>query len=145
MTVLRQNVALTACSGHLLIWHNCCMRRLLAITLIFLFVEPFVVPLFGERAVEATLPACCRRNGKHHCMMFMTWSRARKVTAVGEKCPYDVAPPAVMVLPHFTPSVPASIFAGIHRHPSVVAQTEAQWRISFDRTRQKRGPPAQVA
>lgn len=109
------------------------------------FVEPFVVPLFGAQAAEAALPVCCRRNGKHHCMMYMTWSRERRLTAVGERCPYDVAPPAIMVLPPYTPSAPASIFAGILRHPSVVPQTEAQFRVSFDRTRQKRGPPALLA
>jgi len=120
------------------------VRRLLAISLLLLLMVPAVLPLFGAKAVEATLPACCRRNGKHHCMMYMAWMQERAFRTVHEKCPYDIAPPAVMVLPPFKPSAPASIFAGILCHPSVVAQTEVQRRISFDRSRQKRGPPAQT-
>lgn len=124
--------------------YNGRVRRLLASSLLLLLIEPWVLPLFGQRAVEASLPACCRRNGKHHCMMYMAWMQQRAFRTFHEKCPYDIAPPAVMVLPPFTPSVPASIFAGIVRHPSVAPQTEAQWRVSFDRARQKRGPPAQT-
>jgi hypothetical protein len=121
------------------------VRRLLAISLLLLFMVPCVLPLFGANAAEAALPACCRRNGKHHCMMDMAWSQERSFHTVREKCPYSVAPPAILVLPSYTPSAAASIFAGIRRHPSVAAQTEAQYRISFDRSRQKRGPPIQIA
>jgi hypothetical protein len=64
---------------------------------------------------------------------------------VGEKCPYTVAPPAIVILRSFKPSTAAAIFAGIARHPAAAPQTEAQRRISFDRSRQKRGPPAQIA
>lgn len=121
------------------------MRRLLAISLLLLFTTPFVLPLFGTSAVEATIPACCRRNGKHHCMMYMAWMQERTFHTVREKCPYSIAPPAILVLRSFTPSAAASVFAGITRHPALFPQTEAQFRISFDRSRQKRGPPAQIA
>ncbi|MGC2163529.1 MAG: hypothetical protein WA634_16590 [Silvibacterium sp.] len=121
------------------------MRRLLAISLLMLFTAPFVMPLFGTSTAESTVPACCRRNGKHHCMMNMAWSQDRTFRTVGEKCPYSIAPPAILVLPSFKPSAAASVFAGITRHPAVVPQTEAQFRVSFDRSRQKRGPPAQIA
>ena len=120
------------------------MRRLLAITLLLLFTTPFVLPLFGTNAAEDALPACCRRNGKHHCMMYMAWMQERSFHTVREKCPYSIVPPAILVLPSFTPSAAASVFAGITRHPAVVAQTEAHLRISFDRSRQKRGPPAPI-
>jgi len=121
------------------------VRRLVAISLLTLFTFPFVLPLFGTSAVEATLPACCRRNGKHHCMMYMAWSQGLSFRTVREKCPYSIAPPAILVLRSFTPSAAASVFAGITRHPASAPQVEAQLRISFDRTRQKRGPPAQLA
>ncbi|HEV2463890.1 MAG TPA: hypothetical protein VGT04_08800 [Acidobacteriaceae bacterium] len=67
--------------------------------------------------------------------------RGVSLTTIGEKCPYSVAPPATIILPAYTPPASASIFAGISRHPAVAAQVEAQFRISFDRARQKRGPP----
>lgn len=117
---------------------------MLAISLLMLFGLPFVLPLFGASAVEATLPACCRRNGKHHCMMYMAWSQDRAFRTIREKCPYSIAPPAVLVVRSFAPSTAASVFAGITRHPAAIPQVEAQLRVSFDRARQKRGPPSQI-
>lgn len=35
-----------------------------------------------------------------------------------------------------------SIYAGLVIHPAVFAQTQSMWRISRDRSRQKRGPPS---
>jgi hypothetical protein len=121
------------------------VRRLLAISLLLLFTAPFVLPLFGSSAAEAALPACCRRNGKHHCMMYMAWMQERTFHTVHEKCPYSIAPPAILVLHSYRPTAAASIFAGITRHPTAAAQTEAQLRISFDRSRQKRGPPFSIS
>jgi hypothetical protein len=122
------------------------VRRLLAISLLMLCGLPFALPLFGANAAEANLPVCCRRNGKHHCMaMNMDSSQGSSTRTVSEKCPYSIAPPAILVHPPFTPSTAASVFAGIARHPAASPQTEARLRISFDRSRQKRGPPAQIA
>ncbi|MFZ0663221.1 MAG: hypothetical protein WAM66_11055 [Acidobacteriaceae bacterium] len=121
------------------------MRRILAIPLLILFILPFALPLFGTSVAEAAVPACCRRNGKHHCMMYMEWSQRRSFTTVREKCPYSIVPPAILVLHSFAPFPSASVFAGVTRHPAVSPQVEAQQRVSFDRTCQKRGPPARIA
>lgn len=120
------------------------MRQFLAISLLMLFALPFATPLFGVNAAEAELPACCRRTGKHHCEMkvVMAGQQGSLITTVGEKCPYSVAPPAILAAAVYAPSASGSIFAGVARHPAVAAQVEAQLRISFDRARQKRGPPA---
>lgn len=104
-----------------------------------LFLLPFAQPLFGASAEQATVPVCCRKNGKHHCMMA---SRSPQTRIIGVECPYHMFPPAVMVVPSFAPSTSASVFAGIVQHPVVTPQVEARQRVSFDRTRQKRGPPA---
>lgn len=118
------------------------MRQLLAISLLILFGLPFALPLLGANAADAELPVCCRRNGKHHCAMMREFSPSKvSVGTVREKCPYSIAPPATIILPAYIPPASASIFAGVTRHPAVAAQVEAQFRISFDRARQKRGPP----
>ncbi|MFP5235473.1 MAG: hypothetical protein ACLGSD_06200 [Acidobacteriota bacterium] len=44
------------------------MRRLLAIALVVLFWLPPVFALLPG-AQDASLPACCRRGGAHHCAM----------------------------------------------------------------------------
>jgi hypothetical protein len=121
------------------------VRRLLAISLLTLFALPFALPLFASSASDANLPICCRRDGKHHCaaMTIGGTSQGTSMETVGEKCPYSVAPPAILLLPSFKPSTAVAVFAGIVQHPAVAPQTEAQRRISFDRSRQKRGPPAQ--
>jgi len=47
------------------------MRRALAITLLIAFCSPFLAPLSALTPTdpEASLPACCRSHGAHHCAM----------------------------------------------------------------------------
>ncbi|MBV8113375.1 MAG: hypothetical protein JO300_01445 [Silvibacterium sp.] len=117
------------------------VRRLLAMSLMLVFGLPLVSSLFGAQAAEQSLPACCRRDGRHHCSMGTSSSSPRDLSTVGEKCPRAPASPAILLHFSFTPGVAAAIFAGITRHPAISPQTEAQLRVSFDRARQKRGPP----
>ena len=44
------------------------MRRTFAISLIFIFCLP-VGMMLAKGLEEDPLPACCRRDGKHHCAM----------------------------------------------------------------------------
>ena len=65
------------------------MRRAIAISLMMLFSWTLMAPLFVPDA-DASLPACCRRNGKHHCNMARMSGQAdgqRGFTTVAEKCP----------------------------------------------------------
>jgi hypothetical protein len=121
------------------------VRRLLTFALLLVFSLPLIAPFFVADAAEATLPACCRRNGKHHCMMMMQFSQqsaALKFTTVTEKCPYGPLAPVNFVLPLLTPPADAAVFAGLIGHPAIFTQTQAAYRFSCIRTRQKRGPPA---
>lgn len=123
------------------------LRRLFSILLLAVFVLPLVLPLFalGQDA-DAGVPACCRRNGKHHCMMSIgertqLASHDPQFQGPVEKCPYC---PASAVASHPNPlAAPAAqaIFAEIVSHPTSAAQTESKWRMARDRSRQKRGPP----
>ncbi|MGH9585492.1 MAG: hypothetical protein ACRD3F_00955 [Acidobacteriaceae bacterium] len=120
------------------------MRRILAIPLLLLFMLPIALPFFSASAAEASVPVCCRRNGKHHCMMMLS-SGHSNTTLIGDRCPYSPTEPAMLIPASFAPSISASVFAGLTRHPSAAPQVEAQQRISFDRSRQKRGPPEKIA
>lgn len=120
------------------------MRRALAISMLLLFSLALISPLFASDVVQASLPACCRRVGKHHCSMPEAGPDSRQRTSVGiiaEKCPYAPAAPAAFHLLVFAPPASDAVFAALISHPAVHAQTAAQYRISFDRSRQKRGPP----
>ena len=133
-------------------WFNRLLRRLISILLLAVFGLPFVLPILamGQDA-EAGLPACCRRNGKHHCMMSMD-ARGKlvvrhdpQVKAPVEKCPYC---PTLIVPaqpnPLAEPTIAAAIFGDLVSHPTGFAQTEALRRISRQRSNQKRGPPTQT-
>jgi hypothetical protein len=123
------------------------LRRLLSILLLAVFGLPVVSPLFALSTTEATrLPACCRRDGKHHCMASMAdrdnlTRRGTQFGAPAEKCPYC---PSALAATHkelLALPIGDAVFASLIGHPSGVAETESMRRISPDRSRQKRGPP----
>jgi hypothetical protein len=118
------------------------MRRGLAIVVAMLLSWTLALPVFSF-PVESNLPACCRRAGKHHCMMdrTQTGQSEQSLATLTVKCPY---------FPHFTMSShhagytgtdAALFYAELVRHPAHAPQTEAGYRISFRRAHQKRGPP----
>ncbi|HEX7159106.1 MAG TPA: hypothetical protein VF214_08840 [Edaphobacter sp.] len=123
------------------------MRRLLAILLLAVFGLPYASVLVAQEGAEAGLPACCRKNGKHHCALMQTQSsdaQGERITVVAEKCPYAPAVPAALHLSLFAAPLTASVFAELVHHPAVHEQTHAKYRISRDRSRQKRGPPSLI-
>jgi hypothetical protein len=119
------------------------MRRALALFLLVLSSFPLVAPA-ALAGAKSNLPACCRRNGEHHCgaMDEATASSGVAIHSVS-RCPaFPLATTApadarVAVLKNS-----AVIFGAIVSHPAIYFQTEASYRISFSRSRQKRGPPA---
>lgn len=44
------------------------MRRIVATFLVAIIASGFLLPVVMS-AGEDSVPACCRRNGKHHCLM----------------------------------------------------------------------------
>jgi hypothetical protein len=127
------------------------LRRLIAIFLLAVFGLPVVSPLFAATQVaDSGLPACCRRNGKHHCMMKMEQRRGFIqqgvwISSPAEKCPYY---PGVVPASHsdqIPPKTFASVFAAFASQPVRVAQTASKRRIVRGGSRQKRGPPWPVS
>jgi hypothetical protein len=126
------------------------MRRLLSILLFWATLFPMVAPALTTGAMgQSTLPACCRRDGKHHCMMspearallLGESTGAMRVGTPPEQCPYRQHSLVVAHLKTFT-SPAATQAAFLLHEPSAIAQAECLRRISFDRSRQKRGPPS---
>jgi len=120
------------------------MRRLLAAVLVVAFFSPLIAPVFTASINEADLPACCRRNGMHHCMMYrMAMGLAPwPYRTVQDKCPYSPFAHLSILLFHgyFSHERP---FAAAHSAvlAARIREAEAGYRISFSRSRQKRGPP----
>jgi hypothetical protein len=121
------------------------VRRILSVSLLLLFSLPLISPLFAVDAAGTNLPACCRKDGKHHCMMVRSESQdgsGLHVSTVRERCPYGPAVPVASHVDFFSEASVVTAFAGSVSHPTGIVQTEARLRISFDRSRQKRGPPS---
>ncbi|ADV82836.1 hypothetical protein AciPR4_2032 [Terriglobus saanensis SP1PR4] len=116
--------------------------------LLAVFGLPLASPLFAlSRNAEEHVPACCRRGGKHFCAgggaEKRSSSQAPQFNRPAEMCPFS-SQASVIAHHAVRPSNSSAIFASIVSHPCGSAQTESKWRISRDRSRLKRGPPAPV-
>jgi hypothetical protein len=118
------------------------MRRILAAMLVLVFSGPLLAPLLTAAPDDSALPACCRRNGKHHCMMAMMMGEDSGHPVAAEKCPYSPFAGLALMLPHaFASHAHPTILRGSAVLAAAIPQAEAGYRISFHRSRQKRGPP----
>ncbi len=113
--------------------------------LVGLFGFTLIAPALPAGDTESTLPACCRRNGPHHCTATKdNAGLGGGVKAQSARCPSF--PSSVKGFPAGRTTAAMStaqrIFAGIVAHPAARPQTEALYRISYSRTGQKRGPPS---
>ena len=126
------------------------MRRAPAILLVFLFSFSLIAPALSV-GDESNLPACCRRDGKHHCGMMArdmadAPSSGLLADATRMRCPFF--PGAGAVVPEAAPVLlAASQTAGISTVAQIAdqAQAEAGYRISFHCSHHKRGPPTILA
>jgi hypothetical protein len=121
------------------------MHRSVASILMLLFSWLIVQPLVASSG-ELSLPSCCRKSGKHHCMMTRTaqTDTGRGVKSIAEKCPCCPHSTTASQAQSIAPGTGNAIFAGLVRHPAVSPQTEAGYRISRSRSQHKRGPPTLI-
>ncbi|HEX4028778.1 MAG TPA: hypothetical protein VHX20_00350 [Terracidiphilus sp.] len=127
------------------------MRRSFAILLILFFgLGPLSATL--EASDDASLPACCRRNGAHHCAMTAEMEAMRAnwqqdsspAFSAPSTCPYYPGAAAVLTGPA------AALAAAAAALPSL--RTQAYRQAAFhtrilsgpERTRAGRGPPAAI-
>ena len=126
------------------------LRRLVAATLMLVFLSPLVLPLFAATSdPDASLPACCRRHGKHHCNMTMSMM-AMLVASSGPAlttppCPLypAAATPVRIVTAYFAAQLPPSI--EIRRDPAPSAPTLLRICTLSITSNCTRGPPARLA
>ncbi|MFP5226776.1 MAG: hypothetical protein ACLGXA_04055 [Acidobacteriota bacterium] len=119
------------------------MRRALAVLLVTVFSLPLIAPAFASPPGDAQLPACCRRGGKHHCAMSMELQNIpSRFHVVSERCPYAPFGHAPFLVAHALATKTAAAASNAPGPAAVVRAAEAGYRISADRARHKRGPPA---
>ncbi len=126
------------------------MRRVPAILQVFLFSFSLIGPALSVDA-ESNLPACCRRDGKHHCGMTaaemadmaQTPPSGPAAGARRAKCPFF--PSGGAVLPHSGAALlGASWPAGVSVAAAIAirAQAQAGYRTWLGESHHKRGPPS---
>jgi hypothetical protein len=124
------------------------MRCSIAILLLLTFGSFLSAPLLAaQSAPRSEPPICCKGKGDHRGMMgMMTGSdpSQRQISRSSEKCPSCPKGmlPITTQIDLFTPSWTAILRANLLSHPACAVQAQARYRVSSDRSRQKRGPPA---
>jgi hypothetical protein len=123
------------------------VRRALASLLLVLFSFPLIEPAIVSDA-PSQLPACCKRNGAHHCDMSSgdAETQGSAIQAIRPKCPYYPATAvfpvegkaAVLVNSRF-------IAASVSSYPAVAAVIQTGYHPALSRSHHKRGPPSQLS
>jgi hypothetical protein len=120
------------------------VKRALASLLLSVLTLP-LLPAFVETAVS-TIPACCRRNGKHHCAKTDDDSQAASgaaLRAIDARCPLY---PKTSAQPSGSTPIQVSQASFVHdpvlSSPAAAERFENLRSTAYDRSSQKRGPPS---
>src|SRR5579884_2542356 len=119
--------------------YDAAVRRFPAILLLLLFSAGLFLPAFATSS-DSKLPACCGRDGQHHCQTPADGSASGAL--IQAACPVFPLAAASQAHAKVTGVRPArTVFAIIVAHVSARERAKATARFFFSRTRQKRGPP----
>ena len=124
-------------------WYALAMRRWFASVLLLLTALLPLQPLIASAQADASLPACCRRSGAHHCMLMQAMMLAdsgspttvRPVSCCLWKLTITPAVVAVAAAPLQLSSKPTLA-------EDVVALAPAFLFVRLARSRSVRAPPA---
>ena len=122
------------------------VAQLIASAMLLVLVLNGILPAFlADRGFD--LPACCRRDGQHHCAMMDMLEKERGAgpswRSAVRKCPMYPKSTQALFVGHWAALRHTAAAAGLIGKQQVSkAYTEVLYRISHSRTRQKRGPPS---
>jgi hypothetical protein len=124
------------------------VRRALAIALLAVFGFWLIPPSAFASDPEAGLPACCRRNGKHHCSQvgWMASATDGSSTPALHALPCSSFPQSVVTASPNAGALPAPGVSFVSL-TSVAVNDAAEVTpaaVLFRSPRQQRGPPASL-
>jgi hypothetical protein len=122
------------------------MKKVSANVLVLLMLAPLFLWLMIPDA-QSSLPACCRKDGKHHCAMMgmMEHEKQDSSTALRDSssiCPNRSKLAVPSASSFAAPPVSGIAYAQLATQPFRIVQILASARISEARSHLKRGPPA---
>jgi hypothetical protein len=123
------------------------MRPVLAALLVSVFSFSLIGPALFASA-DSSVPACCRRDGKHHCAMSGMDQDAAPLSgpamaASSAKCPYF--PKGGALLPHSEAALLTAceaVWTPAAGQATIQLKPDAAYCTAFSRANQKRGPPS---
>jgi hypothetical protein len=120
------------------------VRRFLVILLLAFTSLPLASPLLAmATSDDASLPACCRRNGEHHCTYPAEWlTGGVYVAAPPMHCPFSPGMIAPVRRDNASLHGVAVAFAGWSIESLEDAHAQHGVRDPAARTSRTRGPPA---
>jgi hypothetical protein len=119
------------------------MRRIWATLLAAVFSFSLLGPDVFVPTGDQKLPACCRKNGKHHCAAASDQGHTSGPSLRAGRCSLFAADQSLPPLhPVGPPKAGRTIVATIPSYRAPRPQTEKLGGLLFDRTGQKRGPPS---
>jgi hypothetical protein len=118
------------------------MRRGIAIILAIVFSSMLILPAFGGSR-ESGLRSCCKKNGRHHCLMGKTGSLAssNSIEVGSARCSYFSQPSLAAQVEIFIPVIDRAGHINIALQSIVMTQMEMGYRPVRYRSNRKRGPP----
>jgi hypothetical protein len=132
-----------------IVYHECQMRRCLSIFLILTFALGPLSAL-ADGSEDANLPACCRRNGAHHCSLAAHMAAMRAMAqqdgtpffAAQTVCRYYPAAATAFSTPPPALAVSAARGPVLSAHLRSVPGASSVPKSNPSRTHAGRGPPA---
>jgi hypothetical protein len=121
------------------------VARAFALAILLAVITPsFLVLAVPSSIPSGNLPACCRRDGKHHCAMMMAAEQVagdHQFSSVMEKCPFRDASINGSRASSYGVTRALAYYDELLSHPSQHEQVFAAARIAKARSHCKRGPP----
>lgn len=120
---------------------------MLAITLLIAFGLPLVQPLFAATVdPEASLPACCRGHGAHHCaMMHQMLAGSSGPSFQAPPCPFYPAPSTAPQIGAASLAAQLQLSLEQFRNPAPPALKQHVVHTFSASSNLKRGPPLHIA
>ena len=120
------------------------MRRGASILLLLIFLFGPLAAALGDD--DASLPACCRRTGAHHCSMARLraaiLASGTPIVTAPSTCPSYPGDNALTAAPLHGLAPAAAAEFSLPTAPHAPAAARAAARVSAARTRSSRAPPA---